>query len=138
MATTNGQRIQSLKPDSWIAVNREDRETVGYLEPLTEDYGTVQPRTVLGHPAGEPTDFVDGEERLIDRGLSELAEKWAHKDQHGEETEDLTILELSPRGIVLVDYYAAKAALAEKKLVVEWPDTVQRLSLSEVSGSSSQ
>lgn len=138
MAEADGMSSNGVEEGSWIAVKREDRETVGYLEPLTEDYGTVQPRTVLGHIAGGPTDFVDGEERLIDRGLSELAAKWTYKDQSGEQTVDLTILELSPREIVLVDYYAAKAALAEKKKVLRWPDVAQRLSLSEPSGSSSQ
>lgn len=116
--------------DTWIAVTREDGETVGYLDPVTEDYGTVQPRNTLGHPVGEgPVDYLDGEELLIERGISELAEQWLLDDGGGELPGALTVVELSTRGIVVADYYESKGLTAEKKVVVSWPDTARRLKL---------
>ena len=114
---------------TWVSVTREDGETVGYLEPLTEDYARVRPRSLLGHPVAESAEFIDGEELLIERGIAELAERWTLRDAQGEQTENLTIVELSQRGIVLMDYMAAKALYQDKKIVVEWPDLEQRLRL---------
>ena len=85
---------------TWIKVTREDGEIVGYIEPVTGDYGVVQPRTVLGHSIGDPCEYVEGEDLLIEHG------------------------------IVLADYLEAKALVVDKKITIEWPDLHQRLSLS--------
>lgn len=112
----------------WLAVTREDGETVGYLEPLTQEYDTVQPRTLLGHALGAPEDFEAGEERIIEHGISELAEPWVLDAGTEGEVAGLTIIELSPHGVLLADYLATKGLMATENLHVAWPDLEQRLS----------
>ena len=109
--------------DTWLAVTREDGETVGYLEPLTDDYADVLPRNRLGHAVGEAQDYHAAEELVLDRGLRELAEYWV-LDGEGPE---LTVIELSPDGIVLRDAFLSKALSPTKRVEVAWPDTTHRL-----------
>ena len=109
--------------DTWLAVTREDGETVGYLEPVTDDYADVIPRNRLGHAVGESSDYHAAEELVLDRGLRELAEHWL-LDSEGPE---LTVIELSPDGIVLRDAFLAKALAPTKRVHVPWPDTAGRL-----------
>ena len=109
--------------DTWLAVTREDGETVGYLEPLTDDYADVIPRNRLGHAVGEAQDYHAAEELVLERGLRELAEYWV-LDGEGPE---LTVIELSPDGIVLRDALLSKALAPTKRVDVPWPDTAQRL-----------
>ena len=118
------------KTSTWIKVTREDGEIVGYIEPVTENYGTVQPRTVLGHSIGDPCEYVEGEDLLIDHGIAELAERWTLDAGTAAEVSNLTIVELSPHGIVLADYLDSKALTVDKKITIEWPDLHQRLTLS--------
>ncbi|WP_275005209.1 hypothetical protein [Promicromonospora iranensis] len=109
--------------DTWLAVTREDGETVGYLEPLTADYADVIPRNRLGHAVGEAQDYHAAEELVLDRGLRELAEPWL-LDGEGPE---LTVIELSPAGIVLRDAFLSKSLSPTKRVDVPWPDTAERL-----------
>ncbi|MFC7375183.1 serine/threonine protein phosphatase [Brachybacterium sp. GCM10030267] len=111
----------------WVTVTREDGETVGYLEPLTDDYDVVQPRSLLGHCLGEPVEFVAGEELVEQQGLWELAEQWVLDADTDDEITGLTIVELSPRGVVLADYLATKGLMGTDSLHVRWPDTERRL-----------
>ena len=111
----------------WVGVAREDGEIVGYLEPLTEDYDTVQPRTRLGHVLGAPDSFGAGEERLVEHGISELAEQWVLDVGTEGEISGLTIVELSPHGVTLADYLATKGLMTTESLRVQWPDVQQRL-----------
>ncbi|WP_150461822.1 hypothetical protein [Nesterenkonia ebinurensis] len=115
----------------WISVTREDGERVGYLEPLSEDYSSVQPRTVLGHKLGDPCEYIEGEDLLIEHGISELAEKWTLDNGTNAQVENLTIVELSPHGIILADYYSSKAVAAGERLsvTVQWPDLNHRLTV---------
>jgi hypothetical protein len=115
-------------PPDWITVTREDRETVGYLDPVTEYYDIVQPRTLLGHRAGEPTGIEDGEQRLRERGISELAEVWVLDAKSPAPLHSLAILEVSPHGIVVADALATKALAGPEQLTVPWPDIEERLS----------
>lgn len=117
--------------DHWASVTREDGERVGYLEPLSEDYSSVQPRTVLGHKLGEPCEYIEGEDALIEHGIFELAEKWTLDSGTNAQVKNLTIVELSPHGIVLADYYSSKAVEAgERRLItVQWPDLNHRLTM---------
>lgn len=114
-------------PSDWITVTREDREAVGYLEPVTEDYDVVQPRTLLGHRAGEPTDIESGEERLRERGIGELAEVWDLDAGKAAHVRSLAILEVSPHGIVVADALATKALAGPEPVTVPWPDVEERL-----------
>jgi len=109
--------------DTWLAVTREDGETVGYLEPVTDDYADVVPRNRLGHAVGEVSDFHAAEELVLDRGLRELAEHWL-LDGVGPE---LTVIELSPDGVVLRDAFLSKALAPTERVHVPWPDTAERL-----------
>jgi hypothetical protein len=109
--------------DTWLAVTREDGETAGYLEPVTDDYADVIPRNRLGHAVGEVGDYHAAEELVLDRGLRELAEHWL-LDGEGPE---LTVIELSPDGIVLRDALLSKALVPTKRVHVPWPDTTGRL-----------
>ncbi|SJM59395.1 hypothetical protein [Gulosibacter sp. 10] len=113
--------------EHWIAVRREDGETVGYLEPLSEDYASMQPRTLLGHAVGEPLEYVPAEELLLERGIGELAERWTLDAGTAEEIRDLTVTELSPNGIVLANYVEAKALANGARHRIDWPDLQGRL-----------
>ncbi|MGL3804810.1 hypothetical protein ACSYDW_01795 [Paeniglutamicibacter sp. R2-26] len=123
-----------MDTSAWIAVTREDGETVGYLEPVTPDYGVVQPRSVLGHVAGEPCDYVDGEERLCEQGIAELMQPWVLEGGRGAFSGPLAILEVSPHGIVVADALLLKALAPTEKTTLAWPDVEHRLEPS-VSGS---
>lgn len=114
---------QTVPTDTWLAVTREDGETVGYLEPVTDDYADVIPRNRLGHALGGSHDYHTAEELVLDRGLRALAEHWL---LDGGDTE-LTITELSPAGIVLRDAYLTKALVPLMPVYVPWPDTTERL-----------
>lgn len=114
--------------EHWHPVTRgSDREIVGYLVPLDPDYSQVQPRSVLGHPIGDPCDFVTGEHRLLDHGIREIAEYWQLLDP--ELPNVLTILEVSPAGIVVADALETKALVPTERFHVEWPDVARRLVL---------
>ncbi|MGP4978519.1 hypothetical protein [Brachybacterium tyrofermentans] len=112
----------------WVAIAREDRETVGYLEPVTDDYGIVQPRSLLGHAVGAPVDYDEGERVVEGLSLAELAEQWALDAGTADEVAGLTVIELSPHGILLADYYATKGLSVTEKVHVAWPDLQERLS----------
>ncbi|WP_350348732.1 hypothetical protein ABIQ69_02020 [Agromyces sp. G08B096] len=107
----------------WVAVTRDDGETVGYLDSQSPDYDPVVPRNRLGHAVGEPQSYVDAEELLISRGIGELAEHWS-LDGGGQA---LAIAELSPAGIVLRDALLAKALVPTEDVRVAWPDLDGRL-----------
>lgn len=114
---------------SWLKVTRpDDGETVGYLEPLAEDYSLVQPRSLLGHGVGEPTDFLGGEERLGELGIGELAERWYLQDADPELRSGVVILEVSPSGIVVAHAELTKALVYSKRVTVPWPDLAGNLS----------
>ena len=103
-------------------MTREDGETVGYLEPLTPDYDVVQPRSLLGHLVGEPSDYLAGEELLCERGISELMQPWQLNDAPDALSGPLAILEVSPHGIVVADALLVKALAPGEKATVRWPD----------------
>lgn len=112
-----------MSPDDWLAVTREDGETVGYLDPVTDDYGEVIPRNRLGHAVAGVLDYHEAEELVLDRGMRELAEPWL-LDGTGD---PLTISELSPHGIVLRDALRSKALIPTEAVTVTWPDVERRL-----------
>ena len=114
---------------SWLKVIRaDDGETVGYLEPLTADYSQVQPRNLLGHPVGRATDFLTAEERLADRGIGELAERWQLRDAEPALRGGVAIVEVFPDGILVADEQLVKALVAGPRVSVPWPDLEGRLS----------
>lgn len=116
-----------MDTSGWIATRRDDGETVGYLEPLTEDYGLVRPRSLLGHIAGAPAEFLEAEELLIERGIAELAERWMLRDASRDLDDGVVILEVSPEGIVVAPAELAKAGVFGSRVRLQWPDTCHLL-----------
>ena len=108
---------------TWLKVTRpDDGETVGYLEPLSDDWALVQPRSLLGHGVGGPIEFWEGEERLRERGISELAERWQLRDAGPDLRNGVVILEVSPGGIVVAHADLSKALVFGRRVTVPWPD----------------
>lgn len=117
-----------MSTEHWHPVTRgSDREIVGYLVPLDPDYSQIQPRSVLGHPIGDPCDFVTGEDRLREHGIREVSEHW--RLAQPELPNSLAILEVSPDGIVVADAMKTKALAPTQRFRVAWPDITQRLVL---------
>jgi len=116
-----------MDTSQWISVQRDDGETVGYLEPLAEDYSSVLPRNLLGHAIAETCDYSEGEEILQERGISELMQPWTLDKGLGGPTSELTILELSAQGIVVANALHTKALKPTERVHVAWPDVEQRL-----------
>jgi len=106
----------------WVRLTREDGEAVGYVEPVTADYGVVQPRNLLGHCVGGPVDFVEAEDLLVKRGISELAARWVLSGAGDEVDGDVAILEVSPDGIVVAPADLAKVGTHALRVRVDWPD----------------
>lgn len=107
----------------WLSVTREDGETVGYLDPMSEDYARVVPRNRLGHAVGPECEYHDGAEAVLTTGLGVLAGTW-RLDGAGE---PLSILELSDDGIVLADALRTKVMAPADQVRVPWPDRDARL-----------
>lgn len=120
--TAEGDRF-GLDPASWVPVTRDDREVVGYLQPTSPDFASVIPRSLLGHVVGDPQEYVDAEELLIERGIGELAEHWRLDGG----AQALAISELSTNGIVLRDALLSKALVRGEAVIVAWPDLGGRL-----------
>lgn len=112
---------------TWVGVQRDDGETVGYLDPADPDYQRVTPRNVLGHAIADDCDYLDGEQLLVERGISELMNSWVLDAGSCDATELLSIVEVSPHGIVLADALRAKALQPAERIHVPWPDVEHRL-----------
>lgn len=111
-----------MDTSGWLATRRDDGETVGYLEPLADDYSLVQPRSLLGHPVGPPAEFLEAEELLIERGISELAERWMLHGASDDLRGGVVILEASAEGIIVAHADLAKAGASGRRVRVAWPD----------------
>lgn len=111
-----------MDTSGWLATRREDGETVGYLEPLADDYSLVQARSLLGHIVGGPSGFLEAEELLVERGISELAERWMLRGAPEELGDGVVILETSTDGIVVAHADLAKAGAYGRRVQVAWPD----------------
>ena len=111
----------------WVAATREDGETVGHLEPLDEDFELVQPRSLLGHPVGALTDYCAAVERLVERGIGELAGLWTLDAGTAHTLHREGIVELSRDGIVVADALLTKALSPTARHRIPWPDLEGRL-----------
>ncbi|QIV85929.1 hypothetical protein [Glutamicibacter mishrai] len=116
-----------MDTSQWVSVQRDDGETLGYLEPLTKDYDSVQPRNILGHAVSGPCEYSEGEELLQDRGIGELMLPWILDGQMEDRAQELSIIELSSQGIVLANALHAKALAPTDPIVLPWPDVNGRL-----------
>lgn len=116
-----------MEPGNWVSVQRDDGETVGYLDPVTSNYDVVVPRNILGQQIGEPSDYAVAEALVEDRGIGELMNLWTLDGQEAVVGEELTILEVSPDGIVLANALRVKALDSTQRIHIPWPDVSQRL-----------
>ena len=116
---------------TWVSVQREDGETVGYLDPADPGYNLVTPRNVLGHAVADACGYLDGEQLLVERGISEVMNTWVLDAGSRDATELLTILEVSPHGIVLANALQTKALQPTERIRVAWPDVQHRLAPSQ-------
>ncbi len=114
----------------WVSVQRDDGETVGYLDPCDPDYNQVIPRNILGHAVTEGCEYLTGEELLLERGIREVMDTWVLDDGSAERTEVLSIVEVSPQGIVLANALRTKALQPTERIHVSWPDIARRLTIS--------
>ncbi|MER8026162.1 hypothetical protein [Glutamicibacter protophormiae] len=112
---------------TWVSVQRDDGETVGYLDPADPEYTLVTPRNVLGHAVADACGYLDGEQLLLERGISEVMTAWVLDSGSRDATELLTILEVSPHGIVLANALQTKALQPTERIHVPWPDVQHRL-----------
>ena len=110
-----------------VGVQREDGETVGHLDPADPDYKLVTPRNVLGHALADACGYVDGEQLLVDRGISEVMTTWVLDAGSRDAAEVLNILEVSPHGTVLANALRTKALQPTERFRVAWPDVEHRL-----------
>ncbi|MEJ6490745.1 hypothetical protein PQI23_13545 [Leucobacter sp. USCH14] len=83
-------------PESWIAHRREDRELVGWIDPV--DGGFI-PYDLLGRPrTSAPVDWLAAEELLEELGIGYLADVYALLAEDGDWIRT-RIVEVSPAGI---------------------------------------
>lgn len=109
-------------------MQREDGESIGYLEPVTADYAEVLPRNLLGHQLSGPVAYSEAEELLERLGIAPLTNPWLLDATDNPNGDEVTILELSPHGIVVANALKTKALLPTERLHIQWPDVDQRLS----------
>ena len=95
--------------------------------PCLAYFELVQPRSLLGHPVGGPTDYCAAEERLVERGIGELAEMWTLDAGTAQALHRVGIVELSRDGIVVADALLSKALSPTARHRVPWPDLEGRL-----------
>ncbi len=86
-------------PADWRPHHRADGELVGYLAPTAGD--AVVAMTLLGTPAGDPTDEWSAQEQLEELGLAYLADRWWLVAADGSQ-QQVVLVEVSPAGIVAV------------------------------------
>ncbi|MBS3181719.1 hypothetical protein [Leucobacter manosquensis] len=83
-------------PETWIAHRREDREPVGWIEPVGDGF---VPYDLLGRPRSpKPIDWLAAEELLEALGIGYLADAYALRTESGEWIR-VRIVEASATGI---------------------------------------
>ncbi|MGO1183368.1 MAG: hypothetical protein ACTHZ5_14100 [Micrococcaceae bacterium] len=119
----------SVSPE-WIEHHREDKVLLGWIVPDGEDFATVD---LLGRRS-EPVDWFSAEQRLEERGLSYLSERfvfqkapdlWVH----------VRLLEVSPEGIRIQEgLFDDPQGEALPTHHLAWPLTGELMPLAEFTG----
>ncbi|WP_313813499.1 hypothetical protein [Glutamicibacter sp.] len=112
-----------MDTSAWLSVQRDDGETVGYLEPVDSNYDRVIARNVLGHQVHGPCEYHRGEQLLLERGIYELMQSWVIDSGEHAGPRELSLLEVSRQEIILGDALLTKALAATERINVPWPDT---------------
>lgn len=108
----------------WTPHRRDDGELLGWIHPEGEEWVAVD---VLGRVASSPTEWLDAEAALEERGISWLADPWVLE---GEEDGPVRvrILEVTPdedgapgRVVVKVDDFGDVTRPPTHQYVLAWP-----------------
>lgn len=108
----------------WTPHRRDDGELLGWIHAVGDDWAAVD---VLGRPASDPTEWLDAEAALEERGIAWLADPWVLE---GEDERPLRvrILEVTPdddgvpgRIVVKVDDFGDVTRPPTQQYVLAWP-----------------
>ncbi|MCK2023770.1 hypothetical protein KZC52_12600 [Microbacterium sp. kSW2-24] len=111
------------RPD-WTPHRRDDGELLGWIHPAGDDWLAVD---VLGRPASAPTDWLDAEAALEERGIAWLADPWM-LDGEAERPMRVRIVEVTPdrggvpgRIVVKVDDFGDVTRPPTERFELPWP-----------------
>lgn len=115
-------------PSHWIEHRRGDNELIGWIVPEGEHFATVD---LLGRRS-ESTDWLAAEERLEERGIGYLADRFAYWKAPGQWVR-VRLVEVSPDGIkVQEDDYDDPVGEELSSHSLAWPITAELVPLTEV------
>ncbi|WP_341933193.1 hypothetical protein MRBLWO14_002198 [Microbacterium sp. LWO14-1.2] len=108
----------------WTPHRRDDGELLGWIHPSGDDWVAVD---VLGRVCSDPTDWLDAEAALDDRGIAWLADPWVLDDEAGGPLR-VRILEVTPddeaapgRIVVKIDDFGDVNRPPTQQYVLPWP-----------------
>ena len=111
------------RPD-WTPHRRDDGELLGWIHPDGDEWVAVD---VLGRPVSGPTEWLDAETALEERGIGWLADPWMLEGE-ADRPLRVRILEVTPddegvpgRIVVKVDDFGDMARPPVQQYVLEWP-----------------
>ncbi|MFJ4254480.1 hypothetical protein [Microbacterium sp. NPDC090003] len=111
------------RPD-WTPHRRDDGELLGWIHPVGDDWVAVD---VLGRPASVPTDWLDAEAALDERGIAWLADPWM-LDGEAARPLRVRIVEVTPdrdgvpgRIVVKVDDFGDVTRPPTERFELPWP-----------------
>jgi len=111
------------RPD-WTPHRRDDGELLGWIHPAGDDWVAVD---VLGRPASAPSDWLDAEAALEERGIAWLADPWM-LDGEAERPLRVRIVEVTPdrggvpgRIVVKVDDFGDVTRPPTERFELPWP-----------------
>jgi hypothetical protein len=108
----------------WTPHRRDDGELLGWIHPEGEEWVAVD---VLGRDASGPTEWLDAEAALEERGISWLADPWVLEGETDRPVR-VRILEVTPdedgapgRIVVKVDDFGDVTRPPTQQYVLAWP-----------------
>ncbi|MFF7294014.1 hypothetical protein ACFY9N_15915 [Microbacterium sp. NPDC008134] len=111
------------RPD-WTPHRRDDGELLGWIHPAGDDWVAVD---VLGRPASAPTEWLDAEAALDERGIAWLADPWMLEGE-ADRPLRVRIVEVTPdreaapgRIVVKIDDFGDVTRPATEPYVLPWP-----------------
>ncbi|AQY02912.1 hypothetical protein QE375_002640 [Microbacterium foliorum] len=111
------------RPD-WTPHRRDDGELLGWIHPDGDEWVAVD---VLGRPVSGPTEWLDAETALEERGIGWLADPWMLEGE-ADRPLRVRILEVTPddegvpgRIVVKIDDFGDMARPPVQQYVLEWP-----------------
>jgi hypothetical protein len=111
------------RPD-WTPHRRDDGELLGWIHPDGDAWVAVD---VLGRPVSGPTEWLDAETALEERGIGWLADPWMLEGE-ADRPLRVRILEVTPddegvpgRIVVKIDDFGDVTRPPVQQYVLEWP-----------------